>query len=60
MEPRRVHRLSRLFGFAHVLHMSPRDVDALTVEEYDHLAAGLDMYLKSMREAQSRAEAGRR
>ncbi|MEU9597203.1 hypothetical protein AB0E06_10365 [Streptomyces sp. NPDC048109] len=36
---------------AHLLHITPRDWDLLTVEETDHLLGWLDEYLAQMEKA---------
>lgn len=35
--------------FAHVLHLTPADVDDLTLADFDQLTAELDVYLREMK-----------
>lgn len=54
---RSAKRAEYLFLFAHLLHMTPRDVDALTVWEFDQLVAQIDAYLREQQRANKKMEA---
>lgn len=43
--------------FAHLLHLTPRDVDALTVGEFDLLCEQIDTYLREQKKANQKMEA---
>lgn len=59
MKARVDRRAEYLFVFAQILHMTPRDVDALTVGEFDQLTANIDAYLREQDQAAKRMEAAR-
>lgn len=50
-------RAEYLFLFAKVLHLTPRDVDALTVGEFDQLCDQIDAYLREQKQANRKMEA---
>jgi hypothetical protein len=50
-------RAEYLFSFAHILHMTPRDVDALTVWEFDSLCQAIDVYWRENKRAKREMEA---
>lgn len=59
MTARSAKRDQYLFAFAQILHMTPRDVDALTVGEFDQLCAAIDTYLREEQRAAKKMEAAR-
>ena len=56
MTARSEKRAEYLFAFAQILHMTPRDVDALTVAEFDSLCHAIDTYLREQERAAKKME----